>query len=252
MELNINDFSKIFNDKSLAVIGPSPHLEKMKLGSFFNTFDLTIRINEFSNKTTYEDYGKNNDVIFISLPDDAIQHYKKMINKSQSELLGVKYFICPRNSLHVSPYHLKNFTEDKNIFENFKKLEIEHNLLHIGDEANEKLESDIGFHPTTGTLALAFLSKFNFKKLYVGGFSFYLTKKRYHSQKAYIMKKSFKRDINKTKPGHKYIEEIMYLQKVFDGKDNVFGDMWFTKLILEKKFNLSNYNPDTNFDITTL
>mgnify|MGYP001330477251 FL=1 len=44
----------------------------------------------------------------------------------------------------------------------------------------------------------------------------------------------------------------MYLQKVFDGKDNVFGDMWFTKLILEKKLNLSNYNSDTNFDITTL
>ena len=102
----------------------------------------------------------------------------------------VKYFICPRHSLHVSPFHLQNFDKSKNIFKNFEKLKLNHNLLHIGDSENEKLEDDIGLHPTTGTLSLSYLLNNNYKKLFLGGFSFYLTKNRYHNKKAKRMKTS--------------------------------------------------------------
>lgn len=252
MEINIFNFSEIFDNKSITVIGPSPHLRGKKLGSFFDTFDLTIRINELCSDRTKNDYGKNNDVIFITLPDNSINHYKNLFSKSKKELESVKHFICPRNSLHVTPFHLQEFKKENNIFKNFEKLNLNHELLHIGDKVNEKIENDIGFHPSTGTLSLAFLSKFNFKQLYISGFSFYLTKQRYNYQKAKLMKKSYNRKINYLPPGHKNIQEILYLQKLFHNKDNVFGDEWFTKLVLEKKFNIDTFNQNKTFDINKI
>ena len=117
----------------------------------------------------------------------SIKYYKQLFLNAEEELSRVKHFICPRHSLHVSPFHLQDFDKSKNIFKNFKKLKLNHNLLHIGDSENEKIEKDIGFHPTTGTLSLSYLLNFNFKKLYIGGFSFYLTKTRYHNKKAKLM-----------------------------------------------------------------
>ena len=183
----------------------------------------------------------------------SIKYYKQLFLNAEEELSRVKHFICPRHSLHVSPFHLQDFDKSKNIFKNFKKLKLNHNLLHIGDSENEKIETDIGFHPTTGTLSLSYLLNFNFKKLYIGGFSFYLTKNRYHNKKAKLMKKSVdNKKINKLPPGRKYLDEIIYLQKIFHNKNNVQGDEWFTKLILEKKFNLENYNKNSSFKINSI
>ena len=54
------------------------------------------------------------------------------------------------------------------------------------------------------------------------------------------------------KKQHKNIQEILYLQKLFHNKDNVFGDEWFTKLVLEKKFDIDTYNQNKTFDINKI
>ena len=71
----------------------------------------------------------------------------------------------------MSPFHCRILIKVKIFLKTLKSL-LNHNLLHIGDSENEKIETDIGFHPTTGTLSLSYLLSFNFKKLYIGGFHF--------------------------------------------------------------------------------
>ena len=56
----------------------------------------------------------------------------------------------------------------------------------------------------------------------------------------------------KLPPGHKYLDENHISAKIFHNKNNVQGDEWFTKLILEKKFNLENYNKNSSFKINSI
>jgi|TARA_B100001094_G_scaffold323972_1_gene375788 hypothetical protein len=234
MQSTLKLFEDIFQDKSLAVVGPSPHLKGKKLGSYIDSFDLVIRVNEIVPNSLRNDYGKKNDIIFISVPNNSIEYYKNLFKQLSNELHDVKYFICPRNSLHVSPYHLGNFRDEENIFNNFSKLNTYHNLVHIGNNENDRLESEMGFHPSTGTLTLSFLTQFKYNHLYVAGFSFYKTKNRYNSKKARLMKKAYGRNINNAPAGHNQEIEIKYLQSKFEHLQNVSGDEWFVTSIIDK------------------
>jgi hypothetical protein len=91
----------------------------------------------------------------------------------------------------------------------------------------------MGFHPSTGALTLSFLSQFKFNQLYVAGFSFYKTKKRYTSKKARMMKKTYGININKLPTGHNQDREIKYLQSKFKHLKNVSGDEWFVTNIID-------------------
>lgn len=234
MQNKLKLFEDIFQDKSLAVVGPSPHLEGTKLGSYIDSFDLVIRVNEIVPSSLRNDYGKKNDIIFISVPNNSIKYYKNLFDQLSNELRDVKYFICPRNSLHVTPHHLGNFRDEENIFNNFSKLNTYHELIHIGNNENDRLESEMGFHPSTGALTLSFLSQFKFNQLYVAGFSFYKTKKRYNPKKARMMKKAYGMNINKLPAGHNQEKEIKYLHTKFKHLKNISGDEWFVESIINK------------------
>ena len=41
----MNKLWNLVKDKSVIVVGPSPHLKGEKLGSFIDSFDLEVRIN---------------------------------------------------------------------------------------------------------------------------------------------------------------------------------------------------------------
>ena len=233
-------YKKIFNGKSLAVVGPSPHLVGKKLGNKLDNFDYIIRINEIVPKFLSNDYGSRNDIVFLTLPDNLLAYYKDLIALYPDEFSKVRYFISPRHSLHVTPYHLGEFHEDKNIFENFKKLNLPNKLLHIGNDENISLENEIGCHPTTGTLALSFISKFSIKQLFVCGFSFYLSKKRYYPHRAKMENKAYNRNVNKEKSGHDALKEITYLNKIFSNRNNVDGDLWFKEIVINKKYKVVN------------
>ena len=46
----------------------------------------------------------------------SIKYYKKLFSNAEEELSKVKYFICPRHSLHVSPFHLSELIKVKKYF----------------------------------------------------------------------------------------------------------------------------------------
>ena len=53
-----SNLNNLLKNKKVIIVGPSPHLKNMKEGSFIDSFDCVIRINEIGiNQNLYEDYG---------------------------------------------------------------------------------------------------------------------------------------------------------------------------------------------------
>ena len=45
-----------FDSKTIALVGPSPHLLKKNMGNFLDSFDLIVRVNEIGiNSNLYKD-----------------------------------------------------------------------------------------------------------------------------------------------------------------------------------------------------
>ena len=51
-------YSDFFNGKSVALVGPSPHISGKNLGKFIDSFDVVVRVNEIGiSIKNYQDYG---------------------------------------------------------------------------------------------------------------------------------------------------------------------------------------------------
>ena len=54
----------LVKNKRVALVGPSPHILGKKQGSYIDSFDIVIRVNEFGIPSSlYEDYGSRTDII---------------------------------------------------------------------------------------------------------------------------------------------------------------------------------------------
>ena len=218
--------------KSVAIIGPAPSLEKKKLGKFIDSHDIVIRINEFISEENSIDYGSRTDILFLNLNNHSVEINKKMFYEKKISANNIRLIVCPRNSLHVSPFHEKNFKKEENIFKNFKLIGTNTELFHIGNNKNKYLEDLIGCHPTVGTLALALLNEIETKNIFVAGFSWYKTKFSYNKT-LFNFLEPFGFD-NKNKLGHKNDIEIKFLRTLFSNNKNISGDAYFNTIILNK------------------
>ena len=54
---------EIISNKSVAIVGPSPHLEGQGLGIKIDNFDLVIRVNKLTCENK-KDYGERTDIAF--------------------------------------------------------------------------------------------------------------------------------------------------------------------------------------------
>ena len=55
----------LFNNKRVALVGPSPHILGKNLGKFIDSFDTVVRVNEIGViNNLYKDYGSRTDVAF--------------------------------------------------------------------------------------------------------------------------------------------------------------------------------------------
>ena len=205
----------LVNQKKVIVVGPSPHLENKSMGSLIDSYDIVCRLNEVFPTDMEKDYGSRTDIAFWSIPNAGLKDFREMIKQEREKMSNIKLVVCPRHSLHVTPYHEGNFNPNNNIFKNYESLEIENDFCHIGDELNTEFEKSIGCHPSVGTLALLSLLKCDFKKLYICGMSFYQTKRRYNksAEKVYTAaNQGITPAFCYMKSGHDTGKEIKYLQ----------------------------------------
>ena len=125
----------LVKDKRVIIVGNSVEMMKYEYGDFIDSFDIVCRINEvlFAKKLR-KDYGSRTDICFWNMGTPHLKDFSFMVNESKEEFENVKLIVCPRHSLHVTPYHLQNFSPEKNVFKNFESLNLDKEFFHIGDE----------------------------------------------------------------------------------------------------------------------
>ena len=163
------DFDKSwFDGKSIAIIGGADTALQEKNGDYIDTFDIVIRINRgidnYLDKTEY--LGSKTDVLFHGLNEDPIngcgpvkpiEWLKKGVKKVVFPLVGIG------ESGLINTYILRSQA----------KLP----LLRITEgEYSEITKALKGYRTTTGFAAIYLMSKVNYKKLYITGFTFFRTK----------------------------------------------------------------------------
>tara|TARA_A100001515_G_scaffold43035_2_gene33956 strand:- start:111 stop:824 length:714 start_codon:yes stop_codon:yes gene_type:complete len=234
----MNILQELVNEKSVAIVGPSPHLEGQKLGKLIDSYDLVCRLNEVMPIDLQEDYGSRTDLVFWNLASEALKDFRQMIYQDKKNVEKIQLIVCPRHSRHTEPQHISIESHDNNIFKNFKSLKLKNNFFHIGDEKNISLEKQIGCHPTVGTLAISTLMNCNLKDLFICGISFYKTHKRYNSslqQTLTAANNGITPNFCFAPPGHDVEKEIDFLQNEFIRYKylkckNIGGDQFFKNI----------------------
>ena len=172
----MNKFSlkSYFDSKTIALVGPSPHLLKKNMGNFLDSFDLIVIVNVIGiNSNLYKDYGSRTDIAFLTLTEQSKEVYKAMIKKT--DINNLKLVIHPRDVFNRNPFDsaTSSTTEAKKIFD---ELEISVDYHQVLEPPFNKICDVYNSFPTTGALAIQELIKYDYKKLYVCGFSFFTTK----------------------------------------------------------------------------
>jgi len=228
----MDDLKNLVKNKTVAIVGPSPHLVNTGLGEFIDSHDLVIRINEILPSGYFQDYGSKTDIVFLNLGNDWLEITIEMINKDIKALDDIKLFVNPRNSLDVSTKNRFKKDPNQNVFNNFKKLKVKNNFFHIGNDKNKEFEDKVGTFPTTGLLTIMSILECEFTSLFVCGFSFYSTKYRYNPNKSELYKKYGYATTGIA--GHDMLNEINYLKSHFPRRKNIKVDYLFNLLIYMK------------------
>ena len=119
---------QLIDGKRVALIGPSPHLINSNNGDFIDSFDTVIRINELGvSKSLYSDYGAKTNVAFLTLTEQSVPVYKKMIQ--ELDLHSLNLIVHPRDKLNFNPYE-KTYSKNSSS-EYFKELNLDVDLFQI-------------------------------------------------------------------------------------------------------------------------
>lgn len=156
--------------KSLAIIGNSPALLKMKNGKFIDSFDLVCRFNNYK-INTYENYiGHKTDIYITCLIDNPDVSSEKLRNE------GIKatFVTRPISSKYAYNSALGEMLKNYNLIHEFNPVFISESDF---DELCLLLEikpNSEGINPTSGiTFIYALFKYFTFDKVFVSGFDFF-------------------------------------------------------------------------------
>lgn len=224
---------RLIDGKRVALIGPSPHLINKKLGKYIDSFDIVVRINELGvANDCYEDYGSKTDIAFLTLTKEAIPVYKKMIFGLDIE--NLKMVVSPRDEFNTDT--TKNFIDDKNSFEYFQQLPINNiEFFQVSKPPPLDVYKLFNCFPSTGSLTIFELLKYDFKELFICGFSFFTTKYKYNSsRKIYELSNPLNNHKHNIRiSGHAVDYEIKFLKSLISNTDkNISYDKLFKNLVI--------------------
>jgi len=224
----------LVKNKKVALVGPSPHILGKKQGSFIDSFDIVIRVNEFGIPSSlYEDYGSKTNIIFVALHENSNSIFKEMIKKN--DLSTLKFVLCISHEYNLQPNSERE--RSLSVFKYYKDLNLDIKFVHLGNEQFFERCKKFDSFPSTGSSVIYELVKSEVKELYVTGMSFYTTKFQYNDEKSEIWKKFGPKNQNILRAsGHDTKKEVHFLRSYSKKNKNtkLNGDKVFKRIILSR------------------
>lgn len=159
---NLGNFLK---GKTVALVGPSPHLLGMKKGEYIDSFDFVARVNQNSEmpQSQWEDYGKRTDILFNCL---NINKLNALANRNNDQYFrDLKYIICSM----VSMWDIERVHKFlKGVEKHFDTPW--HNVC---DGYLFKIFKEVGTTCNTGLTSLITLLNYDVKSVYMTGMTFF-------------------------------------------------------------------------------
>jgi len=156
--------AQYYSGKTIAIVGAADSALVEENGAYIDSFDIVVRINRgidnFQDKANY--LGSRTDVLFHGLHEDPVSGCGPVL-PIEWKKKAVQKVIFPLQGAAFKPL------VDTFLLRNKAGIIIEQLSLEQVQELDQVLH---GFRSTTGFAALYFLSKTDFKKLYITGFTF--------------------------------------------------------------------------------
>lgn len=206
---NYDDIISFFDGKSIAIIGGADSVFAEKKGAYIDSFDIVVRINKgIESDTKNSEYlGERTDILFQGLDD--LPHCCGKVEPIEWLKKGVKSVIFPYNGIA----QLNSI--DRYVVRAKGKLP----LYQVSEKKLKEIKNIIKSNPTTGFSAIYLLSRVNYQKIYITGFTFYKTPYR----KGYNESKSYKQLLTSMKD-HDPDMEYNVVKQIYENKKNIEVD----------------------------
>lgn len=153
------DLANLINGKRIAYVCPSPHLRGKKLGSWIDSHDLVVRVNQNFHMTEdlWEDYGERTDILMNCLNIHKINALRKNMQFARS----LKYIVCPMVSMwDIQRVH--DFLD-----------EVGTPWHNVCDGYLFKVFKEVGTTCNTGLMGIITLLNYEIESLHVTGMTFF-------------------------------------------------------------------------------
>ena len=249
---SLKNYKNIFENKKVAIIGPSPSIRNEENGEYIEkNYDIIVRVNKqwkFDEKLQ-KYIGKRTDILYNCI--DQNKDCGGIIDTNYVNKNGVKLIVDPikldyynynhRDNIFHYAYRLDNYVffylNNKNIV----------NFGMVNKDLYEKWDKECNTRINTGMLCIIDILHSNAKEVYVKGFSFfkdgYLSdyrniifgKKCREETSSDIVLDAMKRGGN-----HDQEKQWIYLKKLLENKK--MKEKFKPDVILNKILKLKNFN----------
>ena len=170
---------KVFENKRVAIVGPSPHILGKNLGEIIDEYDIVCRVNNIPGKELSKDYGGKTDVLFFNCATRLVDNFVKDFTENKKGE-NLKMIICPviksAGNENVRSFRIGQKGKVEENFKIINKLVWGGKLKFswIGVE-NYRIFYDImgGIEPYSGVIGLSMILLSQPKELFITGYSFY-------------------------------------------------------------------------------
>jgi len=158
------NLANLLKDKTVAYVGPSPHLMGLNNGELINSHDVVCTISYPTPPERQRHYGRT-DIMVGTLNHLHLKNLKKYMEQFPEQYRNLKYIICPKKEVDRDGFNIKQGIHEINIY----------NIpIHlIGDDYANHIDETIGDETNTGLSGIIALLNYEIKELYITGLTFY-------------------------------------------------------------------------------
>lgn len=236
IDIDKSDFYSYLNNETIAIVGPSPTANKNQ-GKYIDLYNIVVRLNKCWNIFENDDYGYKIDILVNCMNES--EECGGII--PDSIIKKIKYLVCAYPIISKNDDSLFKKGNKFNIerLEYFYSLNPDLKIISMSKEEYLDLENRLKCIPNTGLIAKYIISKSNYKKLFITGFSFF--------QKGYNL--DYRKSINgnlctneiesekavlefMSKSGnHKQEPQIELCRDLFLNKENILMDQYYKNIL---------------------